>query len=267
MARRGFIVVGIDHPYGSVRTIFPDGRIIPTALDQFMDYSSDEKVDTCLCIVENQLRIRTADVRFVLDELDRLDAKDPLGFWTGRIDTSCVGVFGHSFGGAVAAEVCNSDRRFRAGINFDGLLFGNSLKKGVATSFMFVSDDSPIPTADDLAKATGSRKRHWELLDVNVQAIRGSLSKYGGYWLTVRGANHSNFSDSPLYTPIKRIVGAGPVDGRQAMSIVNEYTKAFFQKHLLEQDNGFLDNTWSRTDDVYFEAWPIRPDATSQEKP
>jgi predicted dienelactone hydrolase len=258
LASHGYIVIGIDHPYGSAFTTFPDGRTIPTALDKFLDYSSDEALQASIHVVEAQLRIRTADVRFTLDTLERLDQQDPSGLLVGRIDASRVGVFGHSFGGAVAAEVCQTDPRFKAGINFDGLLFGESGAKGVKRPFLFVSDDGPGPTASALANASGSRKRYLMYLDQDVQAIRRSLIVNGGYYLAIRGASHMQFCDRPLYSPIKRLTEAGPIDARRAMAIINAYTVAFFDKHLSSLDNGLLDGASPQYPDVSLEKWPIR---------
>ena len=259
LASHGFIVIGIDHPYGSDPTIFPDGRTIPTALTQWLDYSSDEALQASLQVVENQLKLRATDIRFTLDELQRLDREDPNGLLTDRIDTLRVGVYGHSFGGAVAAEVCQTDSRIKAAINFDGLMFGESASVGVKKPFMYISDDGPIPTAKEVAGASGAGRRRLIVIDQDVQNIRRSLRNNGGYWLTIRGASHLNFVDSPLYTPIRRFTGAGPIDPNRALEICKVYSVAFFKKQLCSQDNKLLDGPSSQHPDVEFEAWPACP--------
>ena len=49
-----------------------------------------------------------------------------------------VGVFGHSFGGAAAAEICHLDDRFKAGIDLDGDPYGDVIKTGLNQPFMFI---------------------------------------------------------------------------------------------------------------------------------
>src|SRR5262249_43974891 len=140
LASHGFVVVGIDHPYGTDLTIFPDGRMARTTLGDFLDCATDETVQESVRTAEAQLRIRAADVCFVLDELERLDRSDLQDILTGRLDTSRVGIFGHSFGGAVAAEVCLIDARFQAGINLDGLIFGEPTRQRIGKPFLFLCD-------------------------------------------------------------------------------------------------------------------------------
>ena len=98
LASHGFVVVGIDHPYATALTVFPDGRAIAGALGGFLDCSTDESLAASLRVADEQLRLRLADARFVLDELERLDRDDPGGLFTGRLDLGRVGIFGHSFG-------------------------------------------------------------------------------------------------------------------------------------------------------------------------
>src|SRR5579885_148019 len=77
LASHGFIVVGIDHPYGTNITVFPDGRRVYSKLYSWLDLSSDEALRESERAAEQQLAIRTADVHFVLTELERLNQHDP----------------------------------------------------------------------------------------------------------------------------------------------------------------------------------------------
>ena len=125
LASNGFIVAGMDHPYGSKVTVFPDGRVIRTRLYNWLDLSSDEALLRSRSVVEGQLRIRSHDAIFVLDSLLQMNHQSR-GWLAGKVDPDRIGIFGHSFGGAVAAQVCWLDRRFRAGINMDGSMFGEA---------------------------------------------------------------------------------------------------------------------------------------------
>src|SRR5262245_49324243 len=58
MASHGFIVVGVDHPYGTELTRFPDGRVVRTTLGAPLDYSTDEALATSVRSAEAELRVR-----------------------------------------------------------------------------------------------------------------------------------------------------------------------------------------------------------------
>ena len=79
LASHGYIVVGINHTYNSAAVRFPDGRVALTKATGRSDWPSF-------------ISLHIEDVRFVLDELERINAEDTLdGKFTGRIDLSALG--------------------------------------------------------------------------------------------------------------------------------------------------------------------------------
>jgi predicted dienelactone hydrolase len=256
LASHGFLVVGIDHPYSTALTAFPDGRTVQTVLGPWMDYSTDETFHACVRTSEEQLRIRAADVRFVLDEIARLNQFDAQSLFTGRIDMSRVGIFGHSLGGAVAAEVCQTEPRVKAGVNLDGVFFGGPTKKSIGKPMLVFSDDTPVATPAQLATITGPRHRELAFIAQDDQCIRQRLSESGGCLLTLRGARHMNFCDSPLYSPVRRLTHAGPIQPTRAMEIINAYMLAFFRAKLNGRDEPLLSGPSSAYPEVEFERFP-----------
>jgi dienelactone hydrolase len=250
LASHGFVVVGIDHTYGTDVTYLPDGRVIRSNLVNFIDCSSDLAYELTLKGVNSQLQIRVSDVRFVLQEMEWFDKKDPDGLFTGHLDLARVGVFGYSFGGAVAMEACKADSRFRAGVALDSLLFGRSANVGVEQPFLFLTDDSPIPKVADLQVTDGTKRRQ-ALVQLNcVQSMRRSIAEHGGYWIIVRGTKHPNFSDGALFTPLKRRIGVGPIDASQATRMVNQCVLSFFKRFLNDCPSCLLENICARTPEL-----------------
>jgi len=127
-ASHGYVVVGFDAPYRTGRIVFPDGRI--------MGRTEQNNPETCVVADRAQMercvsRVLTAwtgDIAFVLDRLARLNASDSSGTFTGRLDMTRVGVFGHSLGGAVALQFCHEDSRCKAGIDIDGAPHGSVIQ-------------------------------------------------------------------------------------------------------------------------------------------
>ncbi|KAF5011389.1 hypothetical protein F66182_15367, partial [Fusarium sp. NRRL 66182] len=108
LSSTGYIVVTIDHTYDADIVTFPGNVTILAA-----NITTDAQV-------EDDLKVRVEDVSFILDQLQRPSIISRLipGRTCG-LDTSKVGIYGHSLGGATAAEAMLSDSRLIGGINLD----------------------------------------------------------------------------------------------------------------------------------------------------
>ena len=130
LASHGYIVVGIDAPYRTGQVVFPDGRVIgrTPANNPEILVGRPEQAGRL-----NQLFAAwVGDMRFVLDRLEQLNVSDTSGRFKGRIDMTRVGAFGHSWGGAQAAQFCHEDSRCRAGVDIDGAPFGSVIQSGIS---------------------------------------------------------------------------------------------------------------------------------------
>jgi hypothetical protein len=83
---------GFDAPYRTGVVVFPDG-------------ASAASTANALPLVDQLLPMWSGDAQFVIDRLERLNAADPSGRFTGHLDLQHLGIFGHSFGGATAPRV------------------------------------------------------------------------------------------------------------------------------------------------------------------
>ncbi|HKV39629.1 MAG TPA: hypothetical protein VJX67_10475 [Blastocatellia bacterium] len=72
----------------------------------------------------------TADMAFALDRLEELNRSDPSGKFTGRLDMTRVGVFGHSFGGAAAARFATKIQGARQASIWMALRMAASFRRG-----------------------------------------------------------------------------------------------------------------------------------------
>jgi hypothetical protein len=153
----------------------------------------------------------------------------------------------------VATEACWLDDRLKAGINMDGMLFGEAADAGVAQPFFFMSCDGPLPSEADLQCPDPRKRLHMQMLDLDFRRIRLSLARYGGYYLTIRGSAHSNYSDRPLYSPLRTFTDAGSVSVKRAFEIINDYTLAFFEKYLNGKQQDLLAEQSSRYPEADFE--------------
>jgi dienelactone hydrolase len=226
LASHGFVVIGLEHPCAVPMAIYPDGKVIYGTLSAPDYTASDAAMAKFLQVAEAQLNLRTSDVNLVIQELPHINSMEAL---QGTLNLNKIGIFGHSFGGAVAAQACAIDRRITAGMNMDGLLFGSVAKSGASQPFLFMNSDYPRPTAADLNSTDGSQRRAQQTDAWGYQQRDRWLQQHGGYNLTLLGSTHINFSDYPLRSRLDR---GGKISIDRAMKIINEYTVAFFDREL-----------------------------------
>src|SRR5205807_5181414 len=179
LASHGYIVVGLDAPYRTSSVGFPDGRVmrrIPDNNPELCLEKTGQERDRCA----NRLLIAwTSDMAFVFDKLEQLNASPASGKFAGRLELTRVGVFGHSFGGATAAQFCHEDSRCKAGIDVDGAPHGSVIQAGIHRPFMFLLSDH--------SRESDPESHH---ILANMQSIYDRLPADGRLRIVIRGANH-----------------------------------------------------------------------------
>ena len=227
LASHGYVVVGFDAPYRTSRVVFPDGRIM----------GRTQQNNPEACVVPDRLQLErcitrvitawTDDVDFVLDRLAPLNASDASGKFTGRLDMSRVGVFGHSLGGAVAAQFCHDDARCKAGIDIDGAPHGSVVQAGLQQPFMFLLSDHG--NESDSASMQ---------IRTDIQSIYDRIPPDRRVRAAIRGAFHFTFSDdgallkSALVRGVLRMLGKLGIDGRRQLAVTTYCVHTFFDRYL-----------------------------------
>jgi predicted dienelactone hydrolase len=241
LVSRGFIVVTIDHTYEAGEVEFPGGRVATPALPPPTPQ-----------VIERAVAVRVADTRFVLDTLVALNAgrnpdaerrRLPAGL-RGALRLSSVGMFGHSLGGATAAEAMFEDRRIQAGVNLDGTLFGPVVNAGLDRPFMLVAAQGHGRDNDE----------SWAKFWANLLGWRLNLQ--------LTGSAHNSFTDFQVLIPQAAGVLNLPPDAVQQLigtidphrSIINQraYLTAFFTLHLRHRNNHLLDRPSRRFPEMRF---------------
>jgi len=117
LASRGYIVVSIDHTYEATAVEFPDGRFVKSLVGSHLTntWQTDDQT------LSSALAVRLDDVKFVVDELERLSESTGTPF-AGRFDLTRLALAGHSLGGLTAWFGVQRDARFRAAVLVDPYL-------------------------------------------------------------------------------------------------------------------------------------------------
>jgi dienelactone hydrolase len=226
LASHGYVVVGIDHTYETYAVTFPDGRIAPCAA---CDLVENDAFFTKLH------QGRAADVSFVLD---RLTGRHPA--WRGGrlIDTSRIGMSGHSAGGAAAILTMRRDPRVRAGIDMDGTTDHLVTASGFARPFMFLG-----------TQAIHSPHGQDSTWDRDFGLMTGWKR-----WLVVAGTVHASFTDLTLLGDQIGLDSGATTSGTQSMRITRRYNLAMFDLHLRHRPQPLLDHPSGRYPEVVIAA-------------
>ena len=225
LASHGYVVVGLDAPYRTGLVVFPDGRVIGRTPENNPELFGGEELTR---LANKLLAAWTGDMAFVLDRLEQLNTSDPSGKFTGRLDMTRVGVFGHSFGGAQAAQFCSRDSRCKAGIDVDGSLHGSVIKAAIHKPFMFL-----LSGHGDFSSDAEVRQ-----IQAEIQSIYDRLPEDGRLRVLIRGASHFTFSDdgallkSHLLRGVLRLVGKLDIDGRRQLAVTSYCVDRFFDAYL-----------------------------------
>ena len=98
LASHGYVVVGLDAPYRTGVVVFPDGRVVRRTSGNNPELCVEKTGPEREACASRIIAAWTADVGFALDRLAQLNTVEPASMFTGRLDLTRVGIFGHSFG-------------------------------------------------------------------------------------------------------------------------------------------------------------------------
>jgi pimeloyl-ACP methyl ester carboxylesterase len=181
LASHGYIVAAIDHSYWTIGEAFGNGATID--FDHSMigrDKLSSDEIDRMML---EGIIVMAADQAFVTREL--LDGEVParVAAITDRIDSTRIGVFGHSMGGMAAQRACLSSVYFRRCLSLDGAVWrpihvGLQPAASQKPLLLLLSQQFFDPRADFAAAYTDL----WQALIV----------------LLLKDSKHNSFSDFPL---------------------------------------------------------------------
>jgi dienelactone hydrolase len=223
-----------------------------------MDFSSAVAYEDTLRRADARVRKLAREAVALVDSLESLNRHDPTGRFTGHLDMSRVGILGYSFGGAVAAQAAWMDPRFQAVLNVDGWSFGDAAVEGIRQPYLFISDDTPLPTDANIASSDPVLRYTSMLTRADYPRLLHNLARNNGIFLQVAGTSHTSFVDRGKASRIGEMLGlacASP-GGKLAriQRILRSYALAFFRTHLQGTASELLGGPSSQFPEVRFRA-------------
>lgn len=242
LASQGYIVASIDHTFHAFFTSFPDGEseiisqefLAEVQLNQSGQMDEEQSYTTPF----KWLDLRTADIRFALDQVEALNAEKSISPLAGHIDLERIGLFGHSLGGAASAAVCREDERCKAAVVIDATMIGEYDRN--AENGTLIEDPFPVPMLIFYNGDTFYDEVGHEAYRTDLNAFENAADT--AYAVVVNGAQHLNFTDLPARAPIlaKMLGGMMNVNGGTSGEIPQALCTEILNQHLVEFFNQAL---------------------------
>lgn len=235
LASHGYVVFSPSHPYVTILTAFPDGRIVEP-----LSYDRLEALWDPVDLYEGEFRnVWVPDVRFVMDQIVALNAgqaDDPAERFAGRLALDAgMGLIGHSQGARTVSEVCLLDERCIAAINLDGG-YSAAVELAFDKPYMRMLADNGV---EDLIAA----------FQYNFEALAADY-----FVLMVPHTYHMNFADAAFWVPV--LFDGPPPEGTGAAQIAlmdyRAYALAFMNRYLRGIDAPLLEGPSPAHPEVFF---------------
>lgn len=233
LASNGYVVCSIDHSYHAFFSKHTDGSMtfVNTAfLNDAVNITNDVyDKQTTYTKTHEWLSLRTEDIDFVLKKiLNNTEGETP-EFIEALINEDKIGLFGHSLGGAAAAQIGREWPVVDGVIVIDGTMIGEEtgFENGQA---ILTKKDYPVPLLNLYNDS------HYEDAQQSGTAYNNlSASSHGveAHDIVIRDSGHLNFTDLPLFSPIfARMLGTGEVDSPYCIKTMNHIVLEFFNYTL-----------------------------------
>jgi dienelactone hydrolase len=212
LASHGYVVVAVDHTYGSLATVFPDGRVTPMDPKALPDGVPAEVRDAAGA----QLVATFAeDLESLLDHLEVGLPEEVMA----TVDLDRIGLLGHSTGGGAAILACSRLENCRAVVGLDPWV--EPLPDDLAGTGLEV----PLLSLRSEEWVGGANDKRLRRLHAGNSAPEGRVA--------LDGVLHRDFTVLPLFSPLAAQIGfSGPTPPAETNAIVEDWSLRFFDHHL-----------------------------------
>ncbi|RJX27195.1 MAG: hypothetical protein C4537_01115 [Acholeplasma sp.] len=213
LSSRGYVVVSIDHTYGSVATNLGDRIAI-----QNQDALPDRSEANFLSAANQLVYTYAGDISKTLDYLESENDITSDAFFKGKLDLDHIGLIGHSTGGGADVAVALNDDRITALLGLDAWvepISSEEIEKGLSIPAIFL------------------RSETWEEGLNNANLYDLILNSDQAELYQIDGTTHSDFSMAYMFSPLMSMIGyTGSLNSDYLLQMQKDVMNVFFDQHL-----------------------------------
>lgn len=226
LASHGYVVLAIDHPIGGF-TLGPERQVLTPGVDS-VPYQYPR-------VLGPLVRDWATDASYVVRQtVTSLGPSSAHGLRLS-IDTTRVGMLGHSLGGAAALQACHTETLFLACADMDGDTFGDVDAEGVGKPILVLLSHPVFSSVPQDSAGNAARERLLQMGRERDSSWAATVDKQPGvpaYIVKVAGTGHMSFSDAPYLFPSALQGTSSTLDRDVAFKLISEKLLSFFDHYL-----------------------------------
>lgn len=236
LASNGYVVASIGHTYHAFYTMDTNGKLTlvdssfinkASEINAVQDTHHEEEI---FYTTSEWMKLRIDDENFVINTILAECKSNNSDKIFSYIDSTKIGLIGHSLGGATSAQIGRERSDISAVIVLDGTMLGEEI--AFENNAVVLNDTPyPIPLLNVYAEDHYSNSK--ELVGDKYNNFYASKNAICAYETVFKNAGHLDFTDLPLFSPmLAKMLGVGSIDKRYCIETMNKVVLEFFNSYL-----------------------------------
>ena len=235
LASHGYVVCSIDHTYQSLSTTDNYGHT--TLADkgykkELTTENANLNKQQSYEYYQKWMKIRTGDINFVIDYILEKSMGKASETVYKLVDTSKIGVMGHSLGGSSALGIGRMRKNVSAVIALESPFMCDI--KGVKNNeFVFTSEKYPVPVLNVYSDSSWGHLANWTQYAENYSLL--SNTNPTAFNVYISGVGHFTLTDLALTSPfLTRMLNGqkSTTNTEYCLKVINKVSLNFFNCYL-----------------------------------
>jgi dienelactone hydrolase/NADH:ubiquinone oxidoreductase subunit 6 (subunit J) len=235
LASHGYVVCSIDHTYQCLFTTDEDGNttwIDKSYMQEVFEQDAHSHKQQSYDYFQKWMKIRTGDINFVIDHILAEVNNSDVDRAYKLVDTTKIGVMGHSLGGSAALGI----GRMRGDVS--GVIalespFMCDIEGVKDNQLVFTDKDYPVPVLNVYSDSSWNHLGQWPQYAENYALLANTNAS--AFNVHIRGAGHLTLTDLALTSPfLTRIFNQqkSTIDTEHCLKTINKLCLEFFDSYL-----------------------------------